>query len=693
MRNVGLVVVLSVCALAVRARTVYVDLNTSAVMPDGMTWETAYPTIGEAVSNLLTNNYESGSAIYIAPGHYALSEPIPAIPGSNPVTFYGVTNVLLKANPGFAEQVIIDGQNATNAFEAIQGYAKGSQFHGLTIVNCRKDVFAATGLELYGGSAINARNSDAVISNCIIRNCWSGGFREGGTAGCIYGGAVAVANGSVVDTLFEDNGITNACASAESQTLTGLRFRGGAICGGGYKEFRGNIFRRNSIVDPTGKWGDLDGGAMHGVGTLTADCRFETNRVWSSRTDKAAGRGGAVFTEGSGKVFSNLVFVGNSSVSQPVCVNASAPALFTHCTFVGNRTERYGASLTTSLKLGAGNEAVIRHCLFKDNYSPGGVADGSGTAVHAHLNDTQGGYRGLFIHDCAFVGNVNKDFGMAALSTWSGNGGAYVSLSNCYFEANLSATNSGTHALLAINSGLNFSLVDCSFIGNQSGNNGNQPLVRQSGRENEVGSTTNSVVRNCFFYDNASSRVLDISNPVADIGQEFPGTRVESCTIAGNRLSGTSEAILAQTGKKFYVCNTAVWGNYKAGTADNYNLNASMAAQTSHSYIGPQAIAVDAFTTNVLSGNITEIDPGFADPAKGDFRLKGRSPLKNAGKAQPWMAGANDLSNQAVVWDETLTQGGCDVVRVPALPRIFPTVPDIGCFESWAPLGTGMYVK
>ena len=679
----------------------YVDLNSSAAEPDGKSWDTAFRDVQSAIDAAATGNNTSRDTIYVAPGRYCLTETLTC---AKYVRFIGVTGKALKngAVPE-SEQVILDGQNAVPCLEI----TRGDEIHGITFVNGRRDVFDTTGKEIWGGGALNAKGSSLnglVVSNCIFRNCVSGTFRETGTASCIYGGGVGLqGSAKVYESLFEDCGITNGCPSATPQ-YAGLRMRGGAIYGVA-GACSGNIFRRNFISDPLEVWqGDKVGSSVFGVGPLVDNCLFESN-YFNTATAKASLTMGV---EGSGHTFSNLVFRFNEAPAG-VGFRTGQGCVVTHCSFIGNRTTASGFGCLNSAlsdKASAYHENLIRNCLFLGNYAANGTSDNSGTCIHTHFGDSAGYERRLNLRNCAFVGNVSDggaggQAGQTCFSLWSGSKGAYLSISNCWFEANLNATNSTwCNSLVSVGSLSNYLIEDCVFKDNESGKNGSGGyggMIYGTGGNATDGPTTNSAVRNCAFINNKAHNVLNVSTPVTDT--TVPGITIENCTIAGNRLTSTTPAIakLANASYRMFVYNTALCDN--KNDTKVYNLGVEWADHVFTSYIGPQDAARTVFEKD---GNVVSDDaPLFVDAAKGDYRLQKRSPLVDAGQLRPWIdtvrrtrkASQADLSAMAAVYDAAGSKPGCDIVRTKIGRRLEGALPDIGAYEYYCPPGLLLMVR
>ncbi|NLF86895.1 MAG: hypothetical protein GX571_12400, partial [Lentisphaerae bacterium] len=80
---------------------------------------------------------------------------------------------------------------------------------------------------------------------------------------------------------------------------------------------------------------------------------------------------------------------------------------------------------------------------------------------------------------------------------------------------------------------------------------------------------------------------------------------------------------------------------------------------------------VPAGTANAGSDCLFD-DPGFKSPARGDYRLKGGSPCRDAGTPLTWTEADLDLD---------------------LLPRLYCGLPDIGCYEHQGGDGTVLILR
>lgn len=682
----------------------YVDVNSTAASPDGKSWTTAFKDIQSAIdqvtggaSNL--KDFDKWDRIHIRPGRYLLEKTLVGGTWEKSFTVCGVTDKALKdGNVPESEQVILDGQNKVPCMNV--NYAR---IFGITFVNGRTNVYSEAEADCYAGAGLRvAQAGVGIVSNCVFRNCVAGKFGDKVSKARIYGGALSMqSHGNrtsdycVYDTLFEDCGLSNGCPANVTEQYPNSNYQGGALHGAS-RALSGCIFRRNFIADPTGlEVGYKNGSAAAGVNPLLLDnCLFESNYFATADTYAY----GTLALNSTGVTFSNLVFRGNSAPARSGISMGFGGCLVTDCSFIGNRTTATGSGVlvapVSEKSQTNGYTNIIQRCLFLDNYAKAGGPDNSGVCIHTHFGDSAGYDRALIVRDCAFVGNVNETYGQACLSAWGNKRGSYAMISNCWFEANLSATNGTSQTgLVNLSSCSNFDVVDCLFKNNVSGKDGvggdQNGMIYASGQDyaETYVATTNSSIRNCAFIGNKASLILAVQSPVTNT--TMPGLTIENCTIAGNELTDRYTYAIQRpvnSTYRMFVYNTAIYGNSWSGA--NYNLEPSKwADHVFTSYIGTQSDARTAFNKD---GNIvTDDDPKFADAATGDYQLTVNSPLRDAGQLRPWIDAERksrkscqtDLSNMQPVYDATGATPGCTVERTKICRRLYGDKPDIGAYE------------
>jgi len=306
-----------------------------------------------------------------------------------------------------------------------------------------------------------------------------------------------------------------------------------------------------------------------------------------------------------------------------------------------------------------------------NNVSCGNAICGSGLFVIS---------MGAWVEGCTFVDN----FGDLYASGNTGYGGVIQSngrsqVVGCVFKNNSSKNSKGPCAL---NTYAGATVSNCTFVANDN-ETAPQPVVSCAGdvwtvRAGTVWSGAVEVV-SCSFYGRDTGNV-----PALTVGE---GSIVRNCFFSGfGGLGGGAQVgtVSFNTGRTTFENNTIVECNkalYCAGTVDPFIWNCAFYgnAQDLH-----QATKVSGhvgisfsncyFTAQSTIGSqpnfhcVSSANPKFVDSANGDYRLRCKSPLRDAGVWQPWMVGASDLDGKPRLVDMR------GKARSDALP-------DIGCYE------------
>ncbi|MDD5706571.1 MAG: choice-of-anchor Q domain-containing protein [Kiritimatiellae bacterium] len=224
-------------------------------------------------------------------------------------------------------------------------------------------------------------------------------------------------------------------------------------------------------------------------------------------------------------------------------------------------------------------------------------------------------------------------------------------ITNCYVPGGLTAA--GVHIFLG------GTLTNCTIVNCRAGGNTAPGGFRI---DNIYGTVSHCVVEKNTAGNYAPSAGLlyhgTLRNSVIANNSNHPpyavaiGTDrnplIESCTIAGNSVSGTGAGTVGGVRSGIYglrIYNTIIRQNYVAGVETNWLFSAPFTALNLATF---PAVGVDCVTA----------DPLFKDPVT--FELKPDSPCLNAGTNMPWMTGALDI------------QGN---------PRVLAGKPDIGAYE------------
>lgn len=340
-----------------------------------------------------------------------------------------------------------------------------------------------------------------------------------------------------------------------------------------------------------------------------------------------------------------------------------------HCRFVNNRCRFAGAALElTTTDPEADLSDMIVDCVFENNISGG---NGGAIALSSPVLPVARQYE---VRGCVFNGN----------EALAGEGGAIITargarLSDCRFIENRAvaggAVSAGRFGAVAIESSEftgneatesggairisgRLQLESCVFTGNR--------VTGESGVGGAVAATTEAsevVVRNSVFWGNEAEAggALYARGAASVLGQYFPEIVLQQCTFYANgaaaALDVEAAGLLGQ--------NLVVWGQPQAPAVRLVDGLGGSIAVTHSDVQGGYA----------GTGNL-DVDPGFVDPAAGDFRLRADSPLVDAGDGAP--------ARFPYFWQ---TQ---DPYPVPAQdldgqPRPCGPAPDPGAYERCAP--------
>ena len=307
-------------------------------------------------------------------------------------------------------------------------------------------------------------------------------------------------------------------------------------------------------------------------------------------------------------------------------------------------------------------------------------------ATHADENATGGGFCGssfgsCWVEDCLFRGNwLTSTLG----KTSSNRRGAAMELSaysivtNCVFEKH----GSGTRSI--IDAGNPCKVTGCVFRG----------LTGTSGQIVGDNNLTASIVENCVFtnnsaqvlYGNAHFKNCLFAYNTAQLNTQ--SALFENCTVVTNARGFHIESGTCKP--KFINCISAGNGNLFVSNSRGWN-NFAFIWQESTNNVTVSNCCFEGVTrwTNDMQGMPPEVwsmetldptgksfaaDPKFVDKANGDFRLKRRSPCRDAGILRDWMADDIDLDGLPRV----VTDGKTLAENPDALP-------DMGCYENQAP--------
>jgi hypothetical protein len=365
------------------------------------------------------------------------------------------------------------------------------------------------------------------------------------------------------------------------------------------------------------------------------------------------------YTTNSSKTNTSLIrncrFTGNLSIDSGGAIYNSryhSPTIY-NCSFDNNTTLYRGGAITS-----ISNNTNIMKCNFYNNSKTSGTGTYGGGAIHIGTSYATNVNN---ISNCNFYNNNANGIGV----TDGGKGGAIYTISepgtlnivNCFFSGN-TAEYGGAILVRTGNDSYRetstITIKNCIVSGNTATygggifndnhntiiNNtkiiGNYALQQSGGIYNRYG---RPIISSCLITGNkAVNYGGGIYCNLVPTGTTL--AQVINCTISGN-YSARGGAIALIANSKYYIKNSILSGNVASTNGNNLYLDSSGCTMsldycqytTTDNYVYTGA----TFTVT----NCTTSDPMFVDPiiptsgntpnTLGDYRLKGTSPLINAG--------------------------------------------------------------
>ncbi len=361
---------------AVDAGVLRVNGASTAANPDGLTWETAFPTLQAAADH---SGY--GGEIWVAGGTYVSEsgQVVKLLPATSVYGGFAGTESDREQRDWAANPTTLDGQGAR---QCVSGNAS-STVDGFTLQNGAAD---------HGAGAMCGWTANCIYAgNQAGRN--GGGFYGAVAAKCTFSKNTAEAAGGGMYGIEADD-----CTFTEN---TSLGFHTGM--GGGMSGNRAN----NCVFQKNVSW--LGGGT---AGCAATHCTFSENesRTTSAMSSVIGGYGGAMYYGSA----TNCTFTGN--VAAPLVMErdlsggnggnggAVAKVTATNCVFSGN----------TAFCGGAAFEGAAANCTFFGNTASAQDSAGmhGGTAVNCILwgNSPEETVSAAVSHSClgtAAVGEGN----------------------------------------------------------------------------------------------------------------------------------------------------------------------------------------------------------------------------------------------------------------------------------------------
>jgi len=364
---------------------------------------------------------------------------------------------------------------------------------------------------------------------------------------------------------------------------------------------------------------------------------------------------------------------GGGGVAIDCVLGGQTEALFRNCRFEGNTASFQVVSSGAAVFIQGNSGALIQPrfvgCVFEDNFcgNDGGAFSATPTG--------SGSILAFELDSCQFLGNRAGDRGGAVWYRMSSEGQTNCVIKNSIFQNNIAGGQGG--AIFARSSFDNLSndtIINCRFIENTANgtstiNEGEGGAVFLRGSQNGV---RNQVIVNCLFDRNhASARggALGTTSSVAAAGTI--NTEIVNCTFVGNTTLGDGGALHLEASdgeNSTALFNTILWGNTADGLVDEIFTNNAEATLTNCNISGGVPSEIIDGGSNLM------LDPLFLDPAAGNYRLAGCSPMIEAGLNSAIPLDLIDIDADTVI-DEQIE------IDLDANPRIFNAAVDLGAYE------------
>lgn len=410
----------------------YVDVNSAAGNPDGLTWDSAFPTLQEGID--AAHDANDACEVWVAGGTYIVTTGDPT------------NTVNLRSTPligGFPAGAVTHEEQSPDSYPTIID-GNDLAFHVLSCsesLGCGGDT-ELNGLTITGGNAIGPDDS-----------------QQDGAGLYVYYAEIAITDCEFMDNIAESEGAAiyafeSVLTISESQfsghTITFGYSQGPAVITNYYTDFEMSNTSFNS---------NDTGSVYSAVAADTVnvyDCSFHESGSVNTQFSEAASITDCTFTDGTGGIsvgevdyvdISNCTFEGNV---RAVSIY-DADVTISDCEFNDNNMLQYGRGAAISAS--AANYEIVR-CRFVGNDVEGSSLDGLGGAISAVDCDWPE------ITDCYFSGNSAQQYGGAIY--YENTGGT---IDNCVFRSN-DASSGG--ALYFADESTNPVLTNCTITGNDA---------------------------------------------------------------------------------------------------------------------------------------------------------------------------------------------------------------------------------
>ncbi len=637
----------------------------------GTGWDDSFKTIQRAVDAAA-----NGDTIIVSNGVYLIDSPID-VPSDKTLS--------IRSYSGNMDDVVVDGQHLTNCF--VFRKVGENLLYGITVRNGVGGPFIDGSAALFAGGVYMAGGT---IADCRVSGCHT--RYQGSSAVTIRGGGIYHQNGFISNCCVDGCAITNLnSASSVSTVYGGGIYTSGQLSGTVvsnceiYVEYSG--YTGSSVLGCTG------GGVMFESSATMTNCVVADCRAVSG-TQSMVGWGGGITIFGNSRtILADTLVHGCRSSRAGGGVTLRGEGAIRGCTVSDNsvivaKRDSGGGNVGGGIQLDdyATGARIVENCLVCRNTITNSVmvhgdpSGGGGIGIQASL-----AAKPAMVRNCLLLDNRGFNGGAFML-----NGGKGMVVSNCWASGNFSPRRGGfAYATLA--PGALF--VDCRLDGHEAkwtdgSAQAGQVFVRHcegNGTENEI------TFRNCYITGN---------NPnaqTASLVWIYKGTKgghspveFEQCTFTGNLGNNSTFALESM----LCVSNFSAKGCALYGNGSNKLLSRDVT-----SVPGVMTYTYSNERTNMPSDpdshNLTTVEePGFEDALNGNYRLQASSPLRDAGGAAAEWMGTGRKNGPKDMGDGTFTMSampgtthGIVLSRNNAHPRLRNSVPDVGCFEFWAPSG------
>ncbi|MCK5863050.1 MAG: right-handed parallel beta-helix repeat-containing protein, partial [Candidatus Hydrogenedentes bacterium] len=431
----------------------YVDAASQSAVPDGRSWESAYPTLQEATDQAES---DGGGELWAATGLYTADEIYsPVLTMKERICIYGGfsgVEINREQRDWNLNTTIIDGELNNRCVVG----ADNATLDGFTIANGFADDNGA-GIYIYGASP--------VLSNCIFVE--NKADIDGGGIYIHYG------NPQIFNCAFTDNQATDD--------------GGGIYIHYGNPQIFNCAFTDNQATD--------DGG---GIYTSSGSPQI-TNCILS---DNRAHDGGGIYTSSGLPRITNCNFTGNQATEGGGMrisnfTEVTSNLVLTNCTFTENRSFRGGGLYTYS------GSFQIANCIFIDNWATsvgGGIYCDSGYPhiTHCTLVNNRAGYGGGIYCDSGRPSIINCTLSDNQARLYGGgiyNKGVLSTVTNCILKSNWGGQRAGG----IYNRRGSLEMTNCTLIDNQSSDG--HSLYNN---HNQVDIT------NCILWNNMNLNVAEV---------------------------------------------------------------------------------------------------------------------------------------------------------------------------------------